>query len=159
MIQKFYNTTAIKETYTIVTDSYGQEIKTWLISTTIEGIKQSRSGDLSIVNNIEKIRVNERFYCDNLTISVNDRLLFSTKIYIYKGTSSGSSVLTSTDYGALYFCTSTFSTYSYGDYVRYSSVTTAYAKENFSYYKILYVNNLENRHIQIDIKEDSSGRY
>ena len=63
-----------------------------------------------------------------------------------------------TDYGALYFCNSTFSTYIYGDYARYSSVTTAYAIENFNYYKIMHVNNLIDRHLQIDIEEDNKNR-
>jgi hypothetical protein len=156
MIQRFYNTYAILEKYSINTDDYGQEIKSWNMSTYIHGIKQSQTGDKSIITNTEKIRTNERFYCDYTNINTNDRLLFSTNIYSYQGTITGTSSLsTNASIGYLYNCVGSFSTYSNGDYVRYNS--TGWKIENFNYYKILYTNNLIDKHIQIDIKESEKN--
>lgn len=156
MIERFYNTYAILERYSLATDDYGQEIKTWSVSTTIFGQKQSRTGTASIVFDKEKIRTNERFYCNVLNVSALDRLLFSTKAYNFKGNSSGSSMLISTNIGDTYFCNSSFSSYVAGDYIRNTS--TGYQTETFNYYKILYVNNLEDRHMQIDIEEDNKNK-
>lgn len=158
MIDRFYNIYAILERYSLATDDYGQEIKTWLVSTTIYGCKQNKSGSKSIVNNVEKNRTNDRFYCDPLTITTNDRLLFSTNTFSYQGTCSTGSDLASTTYGALYFCNIAFSSYVVGDYVRYSSATTAYVVEEFTYYNILNVYDLLDRYLQIDIDEDNKNR-
>lgn len=157
MIQRFYNTYAILERYTLTTDDYGEQIKTWSVSTTIHGVKQGRTGSASIVFDVEKIRTNERFYCDYVNLTANDRLLFSTKSYSFIGNSSASSMLsTSPDIGYLYFCNNTFSTYITGDYIRYGS--TGYQIENFKYYKILFADNKEDIHLQIDIEEDNKNR-
>ena len=69
-----------------------------------------------------------------------------------------SSNLTSTDYGALYYCDDNFSSYVYGDYARYSSVSSAYVIEEFDYYRILNVYDLIGRHMQIDLEEDNKNR-
>ena len=158
-IDRFFDTYAILERYTFATDEYGQEIKTWSVSTTIFGHKQNKSGSKSITNNIEKIRTNDRFYCDSLTISTaTDRLLFSTNSYSFQDSIATSSNLVSTDYGALYYCDGDFSSYVYGDYVRYSSVSNAYVIEEFNYYRILNAYDLIGRHMQIDLEEDNKNR-
>ena len=157
-VDRFYDTYAILERYTVVTDDYGAEIKTWTVSTTVYGVKQNKSGDQSITNNIEKDRTNDRFYCDSLIITKSDRLLFSTKSYSFQDSVATSSNLTSTNYGALYYCDGDFSSYVYGDYARYSSVSSAYVIEEFDYYRILNVYDLIGRHMQIDLEEDNKNR-
>lgn len=156
----FFDTYAIAERYTVITNSFGEELKTWTVSTTIQGRKQKKSGSKNIIFDIEKIRSNETFYCPasvNLS-SANDRLLFSTNSFSFMGNSSATTNLISTNYGALYFCNAAFSSYVYGDYIRYSSASTSYVIENFDYYKITFIYELFNRHYQIDIEEDNKNR-
>ncbi len=157
-INNFYNTTAIYEIPTITIDSYGQDTKVWSVSTYIVGRRQGRSGDKSIYTNYqEKASYNERFYCDLCKIETTGRLLFSTNAFIYQGTVSTSSGLTSTEIGALYNVASTFSTYVQGDYLIYSS--TGYGKKTMIYRDILYINdNLKDSHFQIDLKVDYEYR-
>lgn len=81
MIDNFFDTYGDIEVASIETDEFGEEIRTWVLSTTIFGRKQNRSGTKSIINNIEKIRSNDRFYCNVCDITENDRLLIDGDYY------------------------------------------------------------------------------
>jgi len=157
-IANFYNTTAIYEIPTITIDSYGQDTKTWSVSTFIVGRLQGRSGDKSIYTNYqEKASYNERFYCNLVSVGSSGRFLFSTSAYTYKGTVSTSSGLTSTDLGSLYNVSIAFSTYIQGDYL--INTSTGYGKASMIYRDILYINkNLKDSHYQIDLKVDYANR-
>jgi head-tail adaptor len=156
-IESLYNDVAIKQAYTLTEDDYGQPIKTWSVSTTIKGALQSRSGNKSIINDQNKASINDRFYCNEISLTVNDRLLFSTNIFFYQGTAANSSDLISTVTGSLYFITSGFSTYVVDDFARFNG--TDYVIENFKYRNILYVNNnLRGHHLQIDLEEDYENK-
>lgn len=157
-INNFYNTTAIYEIPTITIDTYGQDTKSWTVSTYIIGRRQGRSGDKSIYTNFqEKANYNDRFYCDVCNVGSSGRLLFSTNAFVYQGVVSTSSGLTSTEIGALYNVASTFSTYVQGDYLINSS--TGYGKKTMTYRDILYINdNLKDSHFQIDLKVDYGNK-
>jgi head-tail adaptor len=153
-IQGFYNTTAIVETFTASQDSYGQETKTWAVSTTVIGDKQGRSGNKSVITTQEGITVSDRFYCNVVSLNKTDRLVFSTNSFNYIGTASTSTGLTSTESGAMYFITADFSTYTAYDYAIYSTASSGYIINDVSRSEILYINNLRNRHLQIDLSLD-----
>jgi hypothetical protein len=151
-IQNLYNTTAILEKYLALTNSYGEEAKTWYVSTTVLGTRQGRSGNEAITNSIEKASYNERFYCDVINIDTKDRLIFSTNTYIYKGEASTDSDLSSTQLGSMYHINQDFSTYTEGEYAIYNGTT--YIKNPVIYRDIDYLNsNLRGNHYQLDLKE------
>lgn len=151
-IQGFYNTTAIYEIPSYVTDEYGQEVKTWTVSTYILGTIQNRTGTKSIVSEQERLSISDRFYCDVVSIGSSGRLVFSTSAYSYQGTASTSTNLSSTEGGALYFISSSFSTYVAYDYAIYSSNSSAYIKNAMTYRNILNVNDkLRGSHLQVDL--------
>ena len=155
-IQSFYNTTAILETFSFVTDEYGQEVKTWSVSTTIIGAKQGRSGTEGIVNTQERINRSEIFYCDPVDIDENGRLVFSTRAYNFTGNATSTGALTGGS-GSLYFCSEAFSTYAQYDYA--INVDSTYIISDMVTNNILYINDqLRNRHMQIDLDIGTRNR-
>lgn len=151
-IQGFYNTTAIYEVPTVTTDDYGQEVKTWSVSTWFAGTRQSRSGSKAIVDAQERLNVSERFYCDYVSIESTGRLVFSTNSFVYKGSASASSDLAASNDGDLYSISSSFSTYAVGDYAIYSATSADYILSTMTYRYITYINDqLRSRHLQIDL--------
>lgn len=158
-IQGLYNTTAIYETFTFATDEYGQEVKTWAVSTYIKGTRQLRAGSKSIVNLQEGVSKSARFYCDNADIDENGRLVFSTIAFAFQGNASTGSDLSSTETGAMYFCASSFSTYEKYDYAIYDTATTGYIYNDVIRNNILLVNDqLRGNHMQIDLGLDYENR-
>lgn len=156
-IQSFYNSTAILEIFTEVQDDYGQQVKTWSVSTYIIGCKQNRSGNKSIQNFQDQINKNDIFYCNMMTISEKNRLIFTSNTFSFLGSCTSSTQLVSTIANALYFATNTFSTYSQADYITNSS--TGYKKANVEYRNILNINkDLRNHHLQIELEVDNEHR-
>ena len=156
-IEKFFNTTVIYEKYISAIDEMGQEVKTWSVSTFTIGDLQGRSGNRNIAEYQEKAIKTERFYCKVVDIQSTGRLVFSTSAFTYLGNSSGTTVLTSTIAGAMYFTNSSYTTYSLGTYA-YNNGTT-WVINNVYYRDILYANhNLRKHHLQIDLKVDYANR-
>ena len=152
MISGLYNTIALVETYTLTTDSYGQNFKTWTVSTTVIGCKQSRSGSESVIDTQERISKSEIFYCDEFNIKTEDRLVFSTKSFTYQGTADRLNDMASTVTGALYFVSTAFSTYVQYDYAIYDTDSSGYIINDVERNNILYINDrLRGHHLQIDL--------